>query len=113
AESAFGRLRGAGAPAGPPASLAPSPSRVTVVDHVGGSQASLAVGFVTPDVRHDDNDALELLAEVLGGSLEGRLDRKLRGERGFTYGVSASVAPRRSGGAFRIVAAVESAHAGE
>ncbi len=111
AEQTFGRYHATGAPPRDPTPLAPGPRHLVVVDHHGGSQASLALGYVTPSVGHADNDALDLLGALLAGSLSGRLSLKLRGEHGFTYGVEAGNAPARSGGSFRIATAVETAHA--
>jgi predicted Zn-dependent peptidase len=80
-------------------------SRVVIVDRPGAVQTQLLVGRIGPD-RHDRVwPALVLGTYCLGGTLTSRLDRVLREERGYTYGVRASAqvlrspAPRAADGA--------------
>jgi predicted Zn-dependent peptidase len=64
--------------------------RVIIVDRPGAVQTQLLIGRVGPD-RHDPVwPALLLGTYCLGGTLTSRLDRVLREEKGYTYGVRAS-----------------------
>ena len=78
--------------------------RVVIVDRPGAVQTQLLIGRTGPD-RHDRAwPALVLGTYCLGGTLTSRLDRVLREEKGYTYGIRAfeqvlrSPAPRAAGG---------------
>ena len=75
----------------PPAPVAAGgEGRVVIVDRPGAVQTQLLIGRVGPD-RHDPVwPALVLGTYCLGGTLTSRLDRVLREEKGYTYGVRAS-----------------------
>ena len=63
--------------------------RVVIVDRPGAVQTQLLIGRIGPD-RHDQVwPALVLGTYCLGGTLTSRLDRVLREEKGYTYGVRA------------------------
>ena len=63
--------------------------RVVIVDRPGAVQTQLLIGRIGPD-RHDPVwPALQLGIYCLGGTLTSRLDRVLREEKGYTYGVQA------------------------
>jgi predicted Zn-dependent peptidase len=63
--------------------------RVVIVDRPGAVQTQLLIGRAGPD-RHDQVwPALVLGTYCLGGTLTSRLDRVLREEKGYTYGVRA------------------------
>jgi predicted Zn-dependent peptidase len=63
--------------------------RVVIVDRPGAVQTRLLIGRTGPD-RHDRVwPALVLGTHCLGGTLTSRLDRVLREEKGYTYGVRA------------------------
>jgi len=63
--------------------------RVVIVDRPGAVQTQLLIGRIGPD-RHDPAwPALMLGTYCLGGTLTSRLDRVLREEKGYTYGVRA------------------------
>ena len=79
--------------------------RVVIVDRPGAVQTQLLIGRIGPD-RHDREwPALVLGTYCLGGTLTSRLDRVLREEKGYTYGVRAfervlrSPAPHAADGA--------------
>jgi predicted Zn-dependent peptidase len=79
--------------------------RVVIVDRPGAVQTQLLIGRIGPD-RHDRAwPALVLGTYCLGGTLTSRLDRVLREEKGYTYGIRAfeqvlrSPAPRGADGA--------------
>jgi predicted Zn-dependent peptidase len=86
--------------AGRPALIAPATAddtgRVVIVDRPGSVQTQLLIGRLGPD-RHDPEwPALVLGTYCLGGTLTSRLDRVLREEKGYTYGVRASTQVLRS-----------------
>ena len=65
--------------------------RVVIVDRPGAVQTQLLIGHTGPD-RHDRVwPALVLGTYCLGGTLTSRLDRVLREEKGYTYGVRAAL----------------------
>jgi predicted Zn-dependent peptidase len=72
-----------------PAAVAGDTGRVVIVDRPGAVQTQLLIGRTGPD-RHDRVwPALVLGTYCLGGTLTSRLDRVLREEKGYTYGVRA------------------------
>ncbi|SCK48167.1 Predicted Zn-dependent peptidase [Streptomyces sp. WMMB 714] len=63
--------------------------RVVIVDRPGSVQTQLLIGRIGPD-RHDRVWPAQVLGTYcLGGTLTSRLDRVLREEKGYTYGVRA------------------------
>ncbi len=78
--------------------------RVVIVDRPGAVQTQLLIGRIGPDQHDQVWPALMLGTYCLGGTLTSRLDRVLREEKGYTYGVRAfeqvlrSPAPDAAGG---------------
>ncbi|WUT85818.1 insulinase family protein [Streptomyces melanogenes] len=71
--------------------------RVVIVDRPGAVQTQLLIGRIGPD-RHDRVWPAQVLGTYcLGGTLTSRLDRVLREEKGYTYGVRAYGQVLRSG----------------
>ncbi|MEV3860053.1 pitrilysin family protein [Streptomyces sp. NPDC050095] len=61
--------------------------RIVIVDRPGAVQTQLLIGRIGPD-KHDRVWAAQILGTYcLGGTLTSRLDRVLREEKGYTYGV--------------------------
>ena len=79
-------------PAAPAA--APVPAAAVLVAVPGSLQASLRLGRAWPQLTHPDTHRLKLLVNVLGGYFGSRLMRNIREDKGLTYGIYASVAPR-------------------
>ncbi|WP_206320436.1 M16 family metallopeptidase [Streptomyces zingiberis] len=85
-----------GAWTGPAAVARPAPpvtaddtGRVVIVDRPGAVQTQVLIGRVGPD-RHDRVWPAQVVGVYcLGGTLTSRLDRVLREEKGYTYGVRA------------------------
>lgn len=76
-------------------------ARIVLVDRPGSVQSELAVGCAGPDRRVEDGWApYPVLAFVLGGSPNARVDAVLREEKGYTYGIRSGFRPRRRGGLF-------------
>lgn len=72
-----------------PAVTADDTGRVVIVDRPGAVQTQLLIGRVGAD-RHDRVWPAQVLGTYcLGGTLTSRLDRVLREEKGYTYGVRA------------------------
>ncbi|MFI8965289.1 M16 family metallopeptidase [Streptomyces sp. NPDC053493] len=90
-----------GSPAAPrpmPPITADDTGRVVIVDRPGAVQTQMLIGRVGPD-RHDRVWAAQVLGTYcLGGTLTSRLDRVLREEKGYTYGVRAFGQVLRSDG---------------
>ncbi|MEW1670993.1 M16 family metallopeptidase [Streptomyces albidoflavus] len=77
----------AGQPNPVPPVTADDTGRVVIVDRPGAVQTQLLIGRVGPD-RHDRVWPAQVLGTYsLGGTLASRLDRVLREEKGYTYGV--------------------------
>ena len=89
----------AAAPAAPAAAAIATADRVVVP---GSLQASLRLGRAWPTPHHPDTHRLKLLVSVLGGYFGSRLMRNIREDKGLTYGIYASVAPREQGAALVI-----------
>ncbi|OEV09337.1 M16 family metallopeptidase [Streptomyces nanshensis] len=65
-------------------------ARIVIVDRPGAVQTQLLIGRIGPD-RHDRVWPAQVLGtHCLGGTLTSRLDRVLREEKGYTYGVRTS-----------------------
>ncbi|MBL1100468.1 M16 family metallopeptidase [Streptomyces coffeae] len=78
---------GAAAPRPVPPIVADDTGRVVIVDRPGAVQTQLLLGRIGAD-RHDRVWPAQVLGTYcLGGTLTSRLDRVLREEKGYTYGV--------------------------
>jgi predicted Zn-dependent peptidase len=80
---------------------APERARIVLVDRPGSVQSEFAVACPGPD-RHVEGGwaPYPVLAFVVGGSPNARLDTVLREEKGYTYGIRSAFRPRRAGGMF-------------
>ncbi len=96
---------GAAEPLPTPPVTADDTGRVVIVDRPGAVQTQLLIGRIGPDRQDRAWPALVLGTYCLGGTLTSRLDRVLREQKGYTYGVRAfeqvlrSPAPHAAGGA--------------
>jgi predicted Zn-dependent peptidase len=73
-----------------PPVVADDTGRVVIVDRPGAVQTQLLIGRTGPDRHNRVWPALVLGTYCLGGTLTSRLDRVLREEKGYTYGVRAA-----------------------
>jgi zinc protease len=106
----FGEWKGRGrsrAPATADARAHPAGPRVVLVDRPGSAQTEIRVGHVGLPRRIPDYHAVSVVSAILGGLFNSRLQRLLREERGYTYGVGAGFEFRRSAGPFSVRTAVE------
>lgn len=92
---------GASASADPPAiTPATPPARVLWVDRPGAAQSNVRIGLVglpRSDARYY---AAEVYSTAVGGTFLSRLNRRLREELGYTYGIRAGQAWARAPGPF-------------
>ncbi|WP_122263276.1 M16 family metallopeptidase [Ornithinimicrobium cerasi] len=97
----LGGWAGQARPPGPPgpARRAATAGRVVLVPRPGLAQTELYLGRPGPDRRTPHGwGTYQALGMLLGGSPHARIDRVLREERGWTYGVRAGFRPRAVGG---------------
>ncbi|WP_410170223.1 M16 family metallopeptidase [Actinacidiphila bryophytorum] len=89
-DDTLGRWTGSKAEPRPrPAITSDDTARVVIVDRPGAVQTQLLIGRTGSD-RHDPVWAAQVIGTYcLGGTLTSRLDRVLREEKGYTYGVRA------------------------
>jgi predicted Zn-dependent peptidase len=81
--------------------------RIIVVDRPGAPQSEVRIGHVGLPRDIPDFHALTLMNTILGGLFNSRLNRLLREERGYTYGVHSGFDLRRAAGPFAVRCAVE------
>jgi zinc protease len=82
-------------------------ARILVVDRPGAPQSEVRVGHVGLPRVIADFHALTVMNTILGGLFNSRLNRLLREERGYTYGVHSGFDLRRASGPFAVRCAVE------
>lgn len=85
----------------------PGGRRIVLVDRPGSAQTEVRVGHVGLPRRIPDFHAVAVMSSILGGLFNSRLQRLLREERGYTYGVNAAFEMRRSAGPFSVRTAVQ------
>ncbi|HSO29523.1 MAG TPA: pitrilysin family protein [Candidatus Sulfomarinibacteraceae bacterium] len=88
------------------ASPAATSRRVLVVHRPGSVQTEIRIGHPGVPRRIPEFHAVSVMSAVLGGLFNSRLNRKLREEKGYTYGAGAGFDPRRAAGPFAARAAV-------
>ncbi|GAA4010195.1 pitrilysin family protein [Hymenobacter fastidiosus] len=76
------------------ASTSPIPSAMVVMPE--SSQSSLRIGRFWPSLTHPSTHPLQVLVKVLGGYFGSRLMKNIREDKGFTYGIYASIYPREN-----------------
>ena len=85
----------------------PTGRRVVVVDRPGSPQTEVRIGHVGLPRHIRDYHAVVVMGAILGGLFDSRLQRLLREERGYTYGVHAGFDLRRVPGPFAVRMAVQ------
>ena len=116
AEGSARAARPAAATSTPPAAPT-APAATTAVDrpivrfyhHPGAVQTELRIGHVGVERRVPDFHAIQLMAAILGGLFNSRLQMNLREEKGYTYGIGAGFDMRRAAGPFAVRTAVQTA----
>jgi zinc protease len=81
--------------------------RLLIVDRPGAPQCELRLGHVGPSRATERYHALLVLNAVLGGQFTSRINRRLREEKGVTYGAHTSFDFRKIAGSFSCATSVE------
>ena len=79
---------------------------VRLIHREGSVQTEIRVGHVGVPRLIPDFHAVSVMSAILGGLFNSRLNRKLREEKGYTYGAGAGFDLRRGAGPFAVRAAV-------
>jgi zinc protease len=114
AESHFGSWRPSASAEAPrpivaePAAADGEGRLVRVLHRPGSVQTEIRIGHIGLPRRIDDFHAVSVMSAILGGLFNSRLNRKLREEKGYTYGASAGFDLRRAAGPFAARAPVNS-----
>jgi predicted Zn-dependent peptidase len=96
-----------------PSSAAPQNRSILLIDRPASAQAVLRVGHVgVPRLDPDYTDLL-LLNQLLGVEFTSRLNKRLREEKGFTYGARSQFDFRRGAGPFYVSASVQTERVAE
>ena len=109
AESRFGAWApnaAAQAPSKPRVESARHERIVRLIHREGSVQTEIRVGHVGVPRLIADFHAVSVMGAILGGLFNSRLNRKLREEKGYTYGAGAGFDLRRGAGPFAVRAAV-------
>jgi zinc protease len=85
---------------------APAP-KIVLVDRPGSAQSELRIGHLAPSRHTSVYHRLVVLNAVLGGQFTSRINRRLREEKGVTYGARSSFDFRRVAGTFSCDASVQ------
>ena len=100
------RSSSAAAPGVVPASGGP---KMILVDKPGAPQSEVRIGHIGVARLNPDFHAVSVLNAILGGTFNSRLNRVIREELGYTYGIGSSFEMRRQAGPFVIRTGVETA----
>lgn len=85
----------------------PADARILLVDRPDAPQSELRVGHVGPPRSTPDFHALITMNAALGGQFTSRINRRLREEKGLTYGARTSFDLRRVAGSFTCETSVQ------
>lgn len=112
-ERVLGPWEGSGST--PPAHHRPATTgpATLVVDQPGAVQVTFAMGGPGVDRLSAQWPALRLATHAMGGAFWSRLNRVLREDRGYTYGISMGLTPFRVGGLHQITASTRPEVAGD
>ena len=109
ADASFGawaRNPAAESPSQPRVAAARDERIIRVFHRPGSVQTEIRVGHVGLPRKIPDFHAVSVMSAILGGLFNSRLNRKLREEKGYTYGAGAGFDLRRGPGPFAVRAAV-------
>lgn len=87
----------------------PDGARIVLVDRPSAPQSELRIGHVGVPRRTPDFHAIAVLNAILGGTFNSRLNRVIREEKGYSYGIHSAFDMRRRAGPFAVRCAVETA----
>jgi zinc protease len=77
-------------------------SRLLIVDRKAAEQTTVQAGVLGVPLTHDHAFALEVLANMMGGTFSSRLSNRLREQLGYTYGAAMSAGFQTVTGDLRI-----------
>lgn len=115
AEAHFGRRPARGPRPARPAMAhddsvsAASGPRMVLVDRPGAPQSEIRIGHIGVPRSAADYHAVTVMNAILGGTFNSRLNRVIREEKGYSYGIQSAFEMRRRAGPFVIRTAVETA----
>ena len=84
-------------------------AQLVLVDRPGAPQSELRIGHVGLARKTPDFHAVSVLNAILGGTFHSRLNRVIREEKGYSYGIHSSFEMRRHAGPFAVRCGVETA----
>jgi zinc protease len=84
-------------------------ARIVLVDRPSSAQSELRIGHIGVPRKNPDFHAIAVLNAILGGTFNSRLNRVIREEKGYSYGIHSSFEMRRRAGPFAVRCAVETA----
>jgi len=114
ANTHFGRWRGrAKTPKPPKPSAEAQQLTLRLVDFPGAPQTVVSIGRPLATVGDEDEAAMLVMNQVLGGMFSSRLNLNLREDKGWTYGAWSRVSARRAPGPFSAGASIKSDHTAE
>ena len=91
------------------ATATPEGAQIVLVDRPDAPQSELRVGHIGVPRKTPDFHAISVLNAILGGTFHSRLNRVIREEKGYSYGIHSSFEMRRYAGPFAVRCAVETA----
>jgi predicted Zn-dependent peptidase len=103
---AWSRNSAAEPPTEPRVKAAQDDRIVRMIHRPGSVQTEIRIGHVGVRRRIPDFHAVSVMSAILGGLFNSRLNRKLREEKGYTYGAGAGFDMRRGAGPFAVRVAV-------
>jgi zinc protease len=112
AEEHFGQRPAAASPDQTNGTMAaghPAGARIVLVDRPSSAQSELRIGHIGVPRKNPDFHAISVLNAILGGTFNSRLNRVIREEKGYSYGIHSSFEMRRRAGPFAVRCAVETA----
>ena len=77
-----------------------------IINHPAAIQSEIRMGHVSVNSSHPDYLALKTANVILGGSFNSHLMKRIRVQKGLTYGISSSFSAKKELGAFKIGLAV-------
>jgi zinc protease len=89
-----------------PGTPAPAPARVVLVDKPGAGQAALRITSLGAARSTPDYAALEVMNAALGGLFTSRINRTVREEKGYSYGMFSQFRYDRTPGPFVVAGSV-------
>ncbi|TAH26568.1 MAG: insulinase family protein [Cytophagales bacterium] len=81
-----------------------------LIEKVESIQSSIRIGMPLFNITHQDYIETSILVEVFGGYFGSRLMKNIREDKGYTYGISASLVSMKNGGYFVVGTDVDVAY---